>query len=259
MKRAKLQIIILSLLIVYSVSCTSNNNGKTVRPKNFDEALSLGYSERVFDVPDTLFLGLHWGMDRKSVNSHLHDLAKTKQLNYSRGKYQYQYSFRVPCSELYSLTGYMNVDGHFSLHCEYQNDTLESITLTYDDPGVPVDVLYNEFNPGFSRKGYYTKGPFRFSTEERDRLFAWPEDKKCDPQHNYFFVKNNTLVWLDSRAPKLYDGFAFEFYPRISYYNLTLLHRGHSGRRALLNEQKRIKQEAIAKKMAEKEAAKRAF
>ena len=253
-----------SITVLSSCGNTTSKSGDTTsnkvfRPKNFDEAYTFGYSDHVFEVPDTIFLGFHWGMTKEQVNEYLKKLQMEKKIYFSKGKYRYKYGFTVKCDPLYNLSGQTTIDGSFSVECNFQNDTLSLITLLYSSEAVDCEDLYREFGPVYEKNGYFFKGPFYFGIYDREKLFAWEADEKSFASDNYMFIKNNTLIWIDGYCPVLYRGYAFHCYPRISYYNLTILHEGHAKRMALIKEKEQKEKEKNAKDRAIKEASRGAF
>ena len=88
------------------ISCGQNqssvdSNKQIEEPVTFESALKKAYGPSVTNVPDTIALGYHWGMNRTEVNSHIKALAQSKKVYYKSNK---GYMYPMPLTH-YAETG----------------------------------------------------------------------------------------------------------------------------------------------------------
>lgn len=245
--------IYLFLIAVATIATSCGNSPKKEpTPRNFDEAFAYGYSDRIFEVPDTLFLGFHWGMSKNDVNNYLKELLLNKTITSTKQGYSYKYPNPIKVNDFPFV-----FENHtsFIISFDYDKDMLSSLSLTCTNRDIKKIDLYEEFEQVFKEKGYFTKGKY-FETFDGS-MFAW--ELKDDREYaSRLYVKNNTLIRIyDHYAnPSIYE---LRSNARMVYYNLSLIHQGHDERQAAIDAKRQKEEEKRLQQELEKEKAKRVF
>ena len=244
----------LFLIAVATIATSCGNSPKKEpTPRNFDEAFAYGYSDRVFDVPDTLFLGFHWGMSKNDVNNYLKELLQNKTITSTKQGYCYKYPNPIKVGDF--PFGYFDKYTSFVLSFDYDKDMLSTLSLTCTNGDITSGSLYQEFDQVFREKGYFTTGD-RFIKFDGS-MFAW--ELKDDREYSSrLYVQNNTLIRIYEHYtnPSIYD---LRFNARMVYYNLSLIHQGHDERQAAIDAKRQKEEEKRLQQEVEKEKAKRVF
>lgn len=213
------------------ISCGQNqssvdSNKQIEEPVTFESALKKAYGPSVTNVPDTIALGYHWGMNRTEVNSHIKALAQSKKVYYKSNK---GYMYPMPLTH-YAETGNKTEDYVFRVSTETYKDTIKTLNLwlkgqdnnhsgyilTTEYNDLTIEDLYKQFGPIFEGKGYMCKVVDVEQMGEEDYVPGIPHAKWKG--NEYRFVKGNTMIRI-WRGEEWYGDF------EISYYDLSVVYR----------------------------------